>query len=64
VSAPYVVTGIAATTHNLYALRGDGAVFVFFQRGAILPDGEEAQDPQWWHCPAVPGTLAAEAQQG
>lgn len=63
-SDTYTVLGIAATDKNLYALRGDGAVFVFFQRGAILPDGRPATDPQWAHCPAVPGTLAAEHQAG
>lgn len=63
-SDQYIVVGIAATHDSLYALRGDGAVFVFFKRGAILPNGGSAADPQWWHCPAVPGTPAAEQQAG
>jgi hypothetical protein len=63
-SDAYTVLGIAATDKTLYALRGDGAVFVFFQRGATLPDGSIAEDPQWWHCPAVPGTIAAAHQAG
>lgn len=60
----YTVVGIVALGKNLYVLRGDGAVLVLFQRGDFLPGGQQAIDPQWHHCPAVPGTLAAEHQTG
>jgi len=58
------VLGLAATKDSLYALRGDGAVFVLIVRGALLLDGSAAVDPYWAACPAVPGTFAATEQEG
>jgi hypothetical protein len=58
------VLTIAATKDTLFALRGDGAVFVLMQRGALQADLSPIVDPYWAVCPAVPGTVAAIEQEG
>lgn len=59
------VLGIAATNTSVYALRGDGAVFVLLHRGDRDPaTGDTAKAPRWLPCPAVPGTEAATEQEG
>lgn len=60
----YTVLGVAASDRQLYALRDDGAVFILFKRGDMLPDGRIVRDPHWAAIPAVPGTLAALEQEG
>lgn len=56
--------GLSVARDLLYALRADGAVFVLQTRGSRLSDGKIVQDPFWAICPAIPGTEAAEDQEG
>ena len=58
------VIGIAAASHQLYVVRDDGAVFVLFKRGDLLPNGEVVRNPYWAPMPAVPGTIAQLEQRG
>jgi hypothetical protein len=60
----WLVRGIAATQHDVYVLRADGAMFVLLRRGVIDQDGNTVPEPRWAHCPAVPGTEAAIEQEG
>ncbi len=56
--------GLAATGTQLYVLRDDGAVFILFKRGDLLPAGDTVRHPRWAAVPAVPGTIAALEQEG
>ncbi len=58
------VIGIAASERQVYALRDDGAVFILFKRGDLLPNGEVVRNPYWAPMPAVPGTIAQLEQRG
>jgi hypothetical protein len=60
----HTALGIAAAERQLYVLRDDGAVFVLFKRGDLLPDGNIVRQPVWAPIPAVPGTIAALEQEG
>lgn len=54
---------LEAVGGSLYALRGDGTVFVLIRRGDIV-GGQIVVDPYWAAVPAVPGTEGAAAQEG